>query len=403
MSKNLRYWLWLQRALGEGAFIKEIIEDFGSVENLYNANSIILRMSTALTAKQINSLETTDIHEADEIIYSCQQNNWQIIDYDDDRYPERLKEINNPPAVLYLDGNLPDIDNLVTVGIVGTRKASEYAVKVTHIMSMGITEAGALVVSGGALGVDTAAHKGALMAKGKTIAVLGCGLGTDYLNENKSLRNVIKENGALITEYPPFTKASRYTFPARNRIISGLSLGVLVVEAGVKSGSLITANYALEQGRDVFAIPGSVLSLDFAGTNKLIDDGAMVVTKPEHIIANYANRFDTLDMLKVRSVNELMYEQSDKSANINSSKSSDMLSFDNLEQGREKRLKNEETVRTLKGDVRLVYEALDDSLIHLDEIINRTKLTSAKVLAALTQLEVRGLAVSASGRRYKIS
>lgn len=403
MSENVRYWLWLQRALGEGAFIKEIIDDFGGIENLYNANSIMLRMSSALTAKQINRLEITDIHDADEIIYSCQQNNWQIIDYDDERYPDRLKEIHNPPAVLYVDGDLPDIDSLVTIGIVGTRKASEYAVKVTHIMSMGITEAGALVVSGGALGVDTSAHKGALMAKGKTIAVLGCGLGTDYLNENKALRNVIKENGALVTEYPPFTKATRYTFPARNRIISGLSLGVLVVEAGVKSGSLITANYALEQGRDVFAIPGSVLSLDFAGTNKLIDDGAMVVTKPEHIIANYANRFATLDMTKVRSVSELMYEQSDKSANVGKSRNADKLSFDKLEEGRKKRLKNEETARTLQGDVRLVYEALEDSLIHLDEIINRTKLTSAKVLSALTQLEVRGLAVSASGRRYKIS
>lgn len=403
MSENVRYWLWLQRALGEGAFIKEIIDDFGGIENLYNANSIMLRMSSALTAKQINRLEITDIHDADEIIYSCQQNNWQIIDYDDERYPDRLKEIHNPPAVLYVDGDLPDIDSLVTIGIVGTRKASEYAVKVTHIMSMGITEAGALVVSGGALGVDTSAHKGALMAKGKTIAVLGCGLGTDYLNENKALRNVIKENGALVTEYPPFTKATRYTFPARNRIISGLSLGVLVVEAGVKSGSLITANYALEQGRDVFAIPGSVLSLDFAGTNKLIDDGAMVVTKPEHIIANYANRFATLDMTKVRSVSELMYEQSDKSANVGKSRNTDKLSFDKLEEGRKKRLKNEETARTLQGDVRLVYEALEDSLIHLDEIINRTKLTSAKVLSALTQLEVRGLAVSASGRRYKIS
>lgn len=403
MSENVRYWLWLQRALGEGAFIKEIIDDFGGIENLYNANSIMLRMSSALTAKQINRLEITDIHDADEIIYSCQQNNWQIIDYDDERYPDRLKEIHNPPAVLYVDGDLPDIDSLVTIGIVGTRKASEYAVKVTHIMSMGITEAGALVVSGGALGVDTSAHKGALMAKGKTIAVLGCGLGTDYLNENKALRNVIKENGALVTEYPPFTKATRYTFPARNRIISGLSLGVLVVEAGVKSGSLITANYALEQGRDVFAIPGSVLSLDFAGTNKLIDDGAMVVTKPEHIIANYANRFATLDMTKVRSVSELMYEQSDKNANVGKSRDADKLSFDKLEEGRKKRLKNEETARTLQGDVRLVYEALEDSLIHLDEIINRTKLTSAKVLSALTQLEVRGLAVSASGRRYKIS
>lgn len=401
MSNNLRYWLWLQKALGAGAFIKEIVDDFGSVKKLYEANSIELRMSSALAPKQITRLEETSINDVDEIIYTCKQNNWSIIDYDDEAYPQRLRNINNPPAVIYIDGQLPEIDNLVTIGMVGTRKASEYAIKVTHIMSRGITEAGALVISGGALGVDTAAHKGALLAKGKTIAVLGCGLGNSYLSENKSLRDVIRKNGALVTEYPPFTSASRYTFPMRNRIISGLSLGVLVVEAGVKSGSLITANYALEQGRDVFAIPGSVLSLDFAGTNKLIDDGAMVATKPEHIIAAYASRFDSVDLSKVRSVDELMNEDCDKSANI--IKEDDKASFDNLEKGRQERLEKESKALSLKGDAKLVYNALGSNFVHLDEIVELTGLNGAKVLAALTVLEVKGLAVSTSGRRYKQS
>lgn len=401
MSINLRYWLWLQKALGAGAFIKEIIEDFGSVKNLYESNAIELRMSSALAPKQITRLEETSINAADEIIYTCEQNNWHIIDYDDEAYPQRLRDINNPPAVIYVDGQLPDIDSLVTVGIVGTRKASEYAVKVAHIMSRGIAEAGALVVSGGALGVDTAAHKGALLAKGKTVAVLGCGLGNSYLSENKSLRDVIKNNGALVTEYPPFTPASKFTFPMRNRIISGLSLGVLVVEAGVRSGSLITANYALEQGRDVFAIPASVLSLDFAGTNKLIDDGAMVVTKPEHIIAAYAEKFDSVDLSKVRSVDELMNEDYDKGANIN--KEDDKASFDNIEQGRTARLERESKALALKGDAKLVYDALGSSFAHLDEIIELTGLNGARVLSALTVLEVKGLAVSTSGRRYKQS
>ena len=401
MSSNLRYWLWLQKALGAGAFIKEIIDDFGSVKKLYEANAIELRMSSALTPKQISRLEETSINDVDEIIYSCEQNSWHIIDYDDKAYPQRLRDINNPPAVIYVDGELPDIDSLVTIGIVGTRKASEYAIKVTHIMSRGITEAGVLVISGGALGVDTAAHNGALLAKGKTIAVLGCGLGTSYLNENKSLRDVIKNNGALVTEYPPFTSASRYTFPMRNRIISGLSLGILVVEASVRSGSLITANYALGQGRDVFAIPASVLSPDFAGTNKLIDDGAMVATKPEHIVAAYASRFDSVDLSKVRSIDELMNENYDKSANV--AKDDDKASFDNLEQGRRERLEKESKAMALKGDAKTVYNALKDNFVHLDEIIELTGLNGAKVLSALTVLEVKGLAVSASGRRYKLS
>lgn len=358
-------------------------------------------MSPALTAKQINRLEQTDINSVDEIIYTCENNGWSIIDYDDSRYPLRLKEICNPPCVLYVDGDLPDIDSLAVIGIVGTRKASEYAVKVSHIMSRGITECGALVVSGGALGVDTAAHKGALMAGGKTIAVLGCGLGAGYLNENKSLRQVIKNNGALVTEYPPFTKASRTTFPMRNRIISGLSVGVLVVEAGVKSGSLITANFALEQGRDVFAVPASVLSVDFAGTNKLIDDGAMVATKPQQIVFVYAEKFRTIDMSRVRSIEELMTDESDKSANI--SPAEDKLSFEKLEENRSKRLENESKALKLTGDLKAVYECLDDCFVHIDTIIDKTGLASQRVMASVTQLEIMGLVKSASGKRYKLS
>lgn len=401
MSENLRYWLWLQRALGEGAYIKNMIEDFGSVKKLYSSNILEWRMSPALTAKQIDRLEQTDINSVDEIIYTCEKNGWTIIDYDDERYPNRLREIHNPPCVLYVDGILPDIDKLAVIGIVGTRKASTYAIKVTHIMSRGITECGVLVVSGGALGVDTAAHKGALTAGGNTVAVLGCGLGASYLNENKPLRDIIKNNGALVTEYPPFTRASRTTFPMRNRIISGLSVGVLVVEAGVKSGSLITANYALEQGRDIFAVPASVLSVDFSGTNKLIDDGAMVATKPAQIVSVYAEKFSTIDISKARSIDELMNDESDKSANIE--KNENKLSFESIEENREKRLKNEHKASTLNGDAKIVYQCLNDCFLHIDAIIEKTGLTSAKVMASITQLEVMGLIESASGKRYKLS
>lgn len=399
MSENLRYWLWMQKALGEGAHIKNILEDFGSAKRLYDSNILEWKMSASLVSKQINKLEQTDINSVDEIIYTCENNGWSIIDYDDERYPQRLKEIYNPPCVLYVDGELGDIDNLALIGIVGTRKASEYAVKVTHIMSRGIAECGAVVVSGGALGVDTAAHKGALAAGGKTIAVLGCGLGTDYLNENKPLREMIKNNGALVTEYPPFTRAGRTTFPMRNRLISGLSLGVLVVEAGVKSGSLITANYALEQGRDVFAVPSSVLSVDFAGTNKLIDDGAIVATKPSQILALYSEKFDSIDISKARSVDELMRDERGKDANV---KKEDKLSFDNLEENRTKRLEREKKALKLTGDVRAVYQCLDDTFLHIDAIIEKTGLTSQKAAASITRLEVMGLVQSASGKRYKL-
>lgn len=400
MSENLKYWLWLQKALGEGAYFKNIIDDFGSVKSLHNANILEWRMSSALTVKQVDRLAETDLNSVNEIIYTCKNNNWQIIDFDDKAYPQRLREIVNPPAVLYVDGEMPDIDNTAVIGIVGTRKASEYSVKVTHIMSRGCAEAGALIVSGGALGVDTAAHKGTIMAGGRTVAVLGCGFGTNYLNANKALRQSIKANGALITEYPPFTSASRTTFPMRNRIISGLSVGVLVVEAGVKSGSLITARYALEQDRDVFAIPASVLSPDYAGTNKLIDDGAMVATKPIHLVAPYADKFDSLDITKVRTVDEYMYDTSDKSANTPETV---LPSFENIDEDREKRFKKEITANTLSGDAEKVYKCLSDSFRHIDFIIEGSDLSSGRAIAALTQLELIGLVESTSGKRYKKS
>lgn len=400
MNKNTVYWVWLQNALGAGARIKEIIDDFGSAKSLFEANIIEWKMSPALVPKQVQRLESTPIEKAQSIIDVCEENGWDIICYEDERYPERLKEISNPPAALYVDGVFPDVDNEVLIGIVGTRKASDYAIKVASIMSRGISDCGAVVVSGGALGVDSAAHKGAVMANGKTVAVLGCGLGTKYLMSNEPLRNAIKKNGALVTEFPPFSAASKYTFPMRNRIISGLSLGILVVEAGVKSGSLITANFALEQNREVFAVPCSILSSNFSGTNKLIEDGAYVVTKPLDLLTPYAERYN-IDLSKIKSVDELMNETAVQSVNV--PESEDKLSFENLESSRQKRIENNETILKLNGNNKIVFEALTEEFTHIDLIKEKCALTTSAVLSALTALEIADLAESASGMRYKLS
>ncbi len=399
MSKNAVYWLWLQKALGEGAHFKEIIADFGGVKALFDANILDWKMSPALVPKQITRLEKIKLADAEHIARLCDKNGWQIIDYDDERYPERLKDISNPPAVLYVDGELPDIDSSVVLGIVGTRKASEYALKVTELMSNGVALCGAVVVSGGALGVDSAAHRGAISGRGKTVAVLGCGFGTNYLMVNHSLREAVKRNGALVTEFQPFTQATRYTFPLRNRLISALSLGVLVVEAGVKSGSLITAGFALEQGRDVFAVPCSILSPDYAGTNKLIEDGATVALKPADLLFPYAERFK-IDMSKVKTVNELMEETADKNANI-VNPAEDKLSFERLEEGRQKIEKREKALLGLSESCKAVYEALTDSFEHIDIITEKCAMPVSAVLGALTTLEIADLAQSAGGKRYK--
>lgn len=393
-------WIRLQSALGAGAALSEIIEYFGSAKALFDAGETEWRMSPVLVPRQIEKLCESTEAQANEVLATCKMNGWQVVPYDDLHYPERLRSIFNPPAVLYVDGELPDIDNSIVIGIVGTRRASDYAVKAADVMSRGIAERGAIVASGGALGVDTAAHNGAMLAGGKTIAVLGCGLGTKYLMENKPLRDAVVKNGALITEFQPFTPASKYTFPIRNRIISGISLGVLVVEASIKSGSLITANYALEQGRDVFALPCSILDPAFAGTNKLIDDGAIVATKPLDLLYPYAEEYG-VKIDEVKSVGKIMRETGDKSANVYG-KTRD-ISFDNLQAGRKKREARQKAAAELSGKTKAVFNALGEEYQSADEISRAAGLSIGEALTALTALEIAGLAASAGGKRYRLA
>lgn len=393
-------WIRLQSALGAGAALSEIIEYFGSAKALFDAGETEWRMSPVLVPRQIEKLcESTEV-QANEVLATCKMNGWQVVPYDDPHYPERLRSIFNPPAVLYVDGELPDIDNSIVIGIVGTRRASDYAVKAADVMSRGIAERGAIVASGGALGVDTAAHNGAMLAGGKTIAVLGCGLGTKYLMENKPLRDAVVKNGALITEFQPFTPASKYTFPIRNRIISGISLGVLVVEASVKSGSLITANYALEQGRDVFALPCSILDPAFAGTNKLIDDGAIVATKPLDLLYPYAEEYG-IRIDEVKSVGKIMRETANKNANVYG-KARD-ISFDNPQAGRKRREARQKAAAELSGKTKAVFNALGEEYQSADEISRAAGLSIGEALTALTALEIAGLAASAGGKRYRLA
>lgn len=400
MNLNTVYWVRLQCALGAGARIKEAIEYFGGVKELFDAGEKEWRMSPALNEKQTARLIAAPQEKAQDILTVCRLNGWQVLTPDDPSYPRRLYEIPDPPAALYVCGELPDIDSSLAIGIVGTRKASDYAVKAADVMSRGISRLGAVVVSGGALGVDTAAHTAAILSGGKTVAVLGCGLGTNYLMENKPLRDSISQNGALVTELPPFTAASKYTFPVRNRIISGLSLGVLVVEAGVKSGSLITARCAAEQGRDVYAVPCSILEPEYAGTNRLIDDGAVVATKPLDLVYPYAERFG-IDVSAAQSVGEIMKKTAKKY--VGAPDESGSISFENLSDSRRKRVERQAAAAKLSGNTLAVYRAMSDDYMHIDEITSACGLSPAQVLTALTTLEIMQLAKSAGGKRYKLS
>ena len=402
MSNNALYWLWLQNALGAGAELREAIEYFGGAKEIYSADEFALKFSGVFNPNQVAALSDKSLSKAEDIQSLCKLQGWQIIDFDDDEYPQRLAEIENPPAVLYVDGCLPRVDDNLYISIVGSRKASSYSVKAAEIMSRGVAEHGAVVVSGAALGVDSAAHNGAILCGGKTVAVLGCGFGVNYLMSNQPLRDAIKNNGALITEFPPFTPASKYTFPIRNRIISGISLAVLVVEAGVKSGSLITARYAAEQGREVFAIPCSIFEENFAGTNRLIEDGASLAINPLDLLYPFAERFG-IDIGRVKSAAQIYNSKPQREqANYNADKSAE-YSFENNSESRSRRAKRQNAASTLTGNDLTVYNALSDELVHIDEIIQKTNLPTGSVLTSLTTLELMDLVESAGGKRYKLS
>ncbi len=375
---NKKYWIWLSMALGAGARTDEILAAYNSPEEIYSENRTARIISGVFTKRQLDALDKVSLKDAESAIAVCVKNGWQVCTPDDSDYPDKLRNLSDMPLVLYVDGDISLINNSVCVGVVGTRNPCTESVAIAQKLSADMAQKGALIVSGGALGIDSAAHEGALQASGKTVCVLGCGLGNGYLPANAPLRKRVAQSGAVISEYTPLSSVTRASFPLRNRIISGMSEGVLVVEAGEKSGSLITARCACEQGRDVFAIPGSILSTAYLGANRLIEDGAKAVTCAEDILESYAVMYpEKLDM-KAK-------EKSNKKKNIPDTKP----------------IKIKKAVPDyLDPDAVAVYNVFKDEPLHADEICALTGLDTAKVLAALLQLELEELIKPVQGKCY---
>lgn len=392
--KDCEYWIWLQRTLGYGAKIDDFINCFGSAKQLYEAGRSEWLLSGLFTAKQIEKLTRYSPSESADIIKDCQQNHWDIVTPEDPEYPPLLREICDYPAVLYVDGNAECISGELFIALVGTRNASVYGTRAATVISSMLSDAGFTVVSGGALGVDSAAHNGALNAGKPTVCVLGCGLGTDYLRENEALRFEISHNGALVTEFAPFTAASRTTFPMRNRIISGMSLGTVVIEAGERSGSLITARCAAEQGRDVFAVPGDVFASSFNGANRLIHDGAKPVFTALDIVEEYYYRYP--DRLSIENadvpLSSALQEYTAANENI----------ITKPKKAEKPTVKAEpKPLPAGAGEnAKSVYNAIDGET-DLDEIVTESGLSIQKALSAITELEMYGVIEMLPGRKYK--
>ncbi|MFI3325169.1 MAG: DNA-processing protein DprA [Clostridia bacterium] len=363
------YWLWLQHAFGAGSTKPaSIARRYESIEAFYKEKR--WNQFDFISDSELNALKSYTLDYAQAQIEYCEKMGQTVISYGDYNYPDKLRHIENPPSVLFVKGTLPDFDDNLTISIVGSRKASSGALMLTEKISRELSIEGTVVVSGGALGVDTAAHKGAMKGTSPTVAILPCSLDFPYLMQNQKLRNqIIETGGALISEYPVNSAVYKGNFVIRNRIISGLCNGLLVSEAAVKSGTMITVAHATRQNKDIFAFPGDVNSLTSSGSNKLIVDGATPVLDVKDILDGYK----CLTKGKNNAVNLVKDDNTEKITNLGLSKNAQMI-----------------------------YTVLTKTPVHVTTICEITDLKISKVLASITELELMGYIKTYSGQRCSL-
>ncbi|MCI9576570.1 MAG: DNA-protecting protein DprA [Clostridiales bacterium] len=386
------YWIWLQHGLGPGnTKINRILSLFHTISNFYEAGEYEWRLSGCFTQRELAAFSSYSLEEAQALMEYCQTVGQQVLTPEDEAFPPLLRHIHPMPCALYVWGTLPDWEAAPAIAVVGTRDATESGKRIAFEFSYQLAKYGCVVVSGGALGIDTAAHKGALQAGGKTLCVLGCGIGYGYLMENASLREAIAGSGALISEFPVNTPPSKATFPIRNRLISGLCQGTLVVEAASKSGSLITAQTALEQNRDVFAVPCDIHNPVSQGANRLIQTGAKAVTCVEDILEEYQGQFPAWN--GTESTPQGSFQS--HSGGLSPSRCGETAPEISI---------NEQTCSdSLSAEARIIWKCLERLPKPIAQLEAETGLSPGRLLAALTELELAGQAVSYSGRRYGIS
>ncbi len=287
MSDRL-IWIWLSLACGQGSRVyNKLFASFDTLREIYDAPRERFEEIPGIPKEAVDALCDKDITRAENILALCIKRHWGVLTYGDRAYPKRLKTLIDPPVVLYYRGRFIDLNDEVCIAVVGTRTMTEYGEAQAYRLSYAMAAGGAVIVSGMALGCDAMAANGALDAGSPTVAVLGCGIDVVYPRQHKLLSEHICRSGMLITEYPPGSEPAGAHFPVRNRIISGLSQGTVVVEAPAGSGALITARTALYQGRDIFAVPGELGNKNSEGCNDLIKNGARVVTSAEDVIGTY--------------------------------------------------------------------------------------------------------------------
>lgn len=416
------HWIWLAHRPGLSDRAKAaLLEYFCDPEDVFFADSGAYDHVEGLKEADRDALRDKNLLPAEEILEACDRERLRILTYRDAAYPARLKNIADPPIVLYYKGQLPDFDALPVIAVVGTRRASAYGLTVAKRMGYQIGRCGGIVVSGMAYGVDGMAMSGALTAGQKTVGVLGCGADIVYPLSNRALFRDVEQYGCILSEFPPGTPPTKWNFPKRNRIISGLSNGVLVVEAPEKSGALITAHLAAEQGRDVFVVPGNIDQPGFVGSNRLLRDGAIAASSGWDILSEYEALYPDKIRKDDRPLHQLAYPDEVDKAALEAEKPLPKVAQkplrpekkENLKKNLDKKVIDKEhsepysdvndILQSLSGDERAIAAALKDGERLVDEVIAETGLTTGKLLAALTMLELKGVLRRLPGKRITLT
>lgn len=413
----LKHWIWFAHRPGLYDRVKPaLLERFSDPEEIYCAGKEAFEGIDGLTRSGWEALQDKDLTEAESILKQCDEKRLHILTYADAAYPTALKQIADPPMVLYYKGRLPDLDANPAIGVVGTRKASSYGLTTARRMGYQIARHGGIVVSGMAYGIDGIAMNGALSAGGQVVGVLGCGADVIYPASNRALFGDTEAFGCILSEFMPGTPPYGRNFPRRNRIISGLSNGVLVVEAPERSGALITAHQAAEQGRDVFVVPGNIDQPRCAGSNLLLREGAIAVSSGWDVLQEYERQYP-----------DKIHRDPEEG---NSRRESGIIPMKNREKpgakvaqtamvpGKSEKLNKELTKKSidkgpsapysdlnkkpLSDSEQLIVDALQGGERLVDDVIAETGLPAGKLLTALTTLELKGILKRLPGKRVML-
>lgn len=406
----LVHWIWLATRHNLSDRMKAVVlEHFQDPEDVFYADAKAYETIEGLTRENLETLCDKSLKQARKILDQCTDKDIHILTFRDAAYPRRLKNISDPPLVLYYKGRLPDFDDSPLVAVVGTRKASAYGLTAAKRMGYQIAKCGGTVVSGMAFGIDGVAMSGAMTAGGEVVGVLGCGADVVYPLSNRGLYADVERCGCLLTEFPPETPPHKWNFPKRNRIISGLSCGVLVVEAPARSGALITARQAADQGRDVFVIPGNIDVPTCEGSNALLRDGATAVTSGWDVMSEYEALYP--DKVRTDKGSSRLKAYPDEVAQVKAETEKMPLKVAQkprlLEKiGVVKTKKDKKVIDNgettpyidvekkllgLTNEERAVVEQLKEGRRLRDDVIAQSGLPAGKVAAVLTMLEIKGV------------